>query len=170
MSTKKLTVLSISTALQVCILLISMAVPTIKLSMLFLASILNGIMCMAGHQKRYVLLSYIATGALSILLIPNYIIPAAYILLFGGYGIVHFMCIDKKVYIQQIVRYSYLALSISLFYILFRGMLATSALLSPPIIYFVLLGIAILYPIFQMIYNMVLNRLFAIKGFIGFLA
>lgn len=159
MTTKKLTILSISTALQVCLLLVCLVLPTVKISMLFCASILNGVMCSAGYKKSFVFLSFIATSALSILLISSYIIPVAYILFFGGYGIVHYASIDKKPLVKQIIRYGYLVAGVGALYLIFKSLFASSMLLTTPYIYFLPIIIVIGYMGFQIVYNVVIKQL-----------
>jgi|GEM_PF-4771439 len=163
MSTKKLTVLSISTAMQVLAMLACMLLPTAKLSMLFVASLLNGILCSAGYKKGLVLLSFVATSSLAIILIPNYIIPVSYILFFGGYGVMHFASISKTPVIKHVIRFGYLIISISALYFIFKALFLESVLFAVPYIYFLPVGIIIGYIIYQILYDMIIKEFYRHK-------
>ena len=158
--TKHLAVLSVSTAVQVVLLLVCLVLPTVKVSMLFAASLLNGIMCAAGYKKSHVLLSFVAVSLLSMIFISNYIIPVSYILFFGGYGIVHFLSISKKSIVKQIIRFVYLIVGLGAIYLLFKAIFAQSILFAVPYIYFLPLGIILGYVLSQIVYEMVIKEFF----------
>ena len=160
LTAKKLTVLSVSTALQIVILLLTLVLPTVKLSMLFLASLLNGLLCSAGYKKRHVFMSFISVSILSMLLISNYIIPASYILFFGGYGIVHFASKPKKQFVKQLIRFAYLAIGSAALYLLFSSFFKGTLLLKVPYIYFLPAVAAVGYILFQLLYDMVIKEFF----------
>jgi len=163
MSTKKLAVLSVSAAAQVVLMLICLLLPTVKISMLFAASLLNGIMCAAGYKKSQVLVSYSTAGILSMLIVSNRIIPVAYLIFFGAYGIVHYLSIYKGIVIKQTIRFTYLALGMTVFYLLFKGVVSSSQLLHAPYIYFIPVGIIIGYILFQILYEMIIKEFFRHK-------
>lgn len=164
MSSKKITILSLSTALQVALLFMAMILPTAKISMLFIASLLNGIMCAAGYEKKYVFISFGATGILSLLLISNYIIPIGYIIFFGGYGLMHYASIERNFVVKQLIRFAYLVAGLEIIYMAFSSTIFASLLMQPPYVYFLPIVIIGSYIVFQMLYDMVIKEIFKIKS------
>lgn len=163
MKAKTLTVLSLSAALQVVLLLAAMVLPTVKLSMLFAASIFSGILCAGGYHKLHVLLSFAAVGLLSVILIPNYIIPISYIIFFGAYGIVHFATKAKKLPIKQLLRFAYFGAGVTALYFIFKSLVVDSKILSSPYIYFMPLALILGYIVFQVVYDKVIQEFYKNK-------
>lgn len=170
MNSKKLAVLSLSTALQVSLLFAAVVLPTVKISMLFIASLLNGIMCAAGYEKKYVFISFCAAGILSLLLVSNYIIPIGYILFFGGYGLMHYVSIDKNFFVKQLIRFAYLIAGLEIIYMAFSSTIFASILVKAPYVYFLPVVIIGGYFVFQFLYDMVIKEIFKIKPLSKFLA
>ncbi|MEX1378062.1 MAG: hypothetical protein AB1Z23_11405 [Eubacteriales bacterium] len=160
MKTRTLTVLSVAAALQVVLLLAALILPTVKISMLFAASIISGILCAGGYKKMHVLLSFAAASILSLVLISNYIIPISYIMFFGAYGIVHFITKPKKLIIKELIRFIYLFAAICVLYFVFKSMVINSQLLSVPYVYFVPAAVILGYVIFQILYDKVVQEFF----------
>jgi len=158
--TKQLAMLSISAALQTGLLVLCLVLPTIKISMLFASSLFNGMMCAAGYKKRHVFMSFVVVSVLSLILIPNYIIPAAYIALFGGYGIIHIFSAGKRPIIKQLIRYAYLAVGASALFLLFKSLFISSPALIAPYVYFIPPAIIAGYFVFQIIYDKLLKEFF----------
>ena len=163
MKARTLTVLSLSAALQVALLLAAMVLPTVKISMLFAASVFSGILCAGGYKKLHVLLSFAAAGLLSVILIPNYIIPVSYIIFFGAYGIVHFATKLKKLPIRQLLRFAYLGAGVTALYFIFRSLAANSKMLSAPYIYFMPIALFLGYIAFQIVYDKVIQEFYKNK-------
>lgn len=133
------------------------------MSMLFAASLLNGLLISAGYKKRHVLISFIAVSILSMIFISNYIIPASYILFFGGYGMVHFASISKKSVLRQVVRFAYLILGLGVLYVIFTKLFAQSIFFAVPYIYFLPVIIIAGYILLQILYDMVIKEFFKYK-------
>lgn len=163
MSSKKLTILSLSTALQVALIFMSMLLPTIKISMLFVASLLNGVMCAAGYEKKYVFISYCATGILSLVVTNNYIIPIGYIIFFGGYGLMHYASMERSFIVKQLIRFAYLVAGLEIIYMAFSSTIFASLLVQPPYVYFLPVLIVGAYFAFQILYDMVIKEIYKIK-------
>ncbi len=159
-TTKQLAVLSVSTAVQIVLLLISFILPTVKISLLFVVSIFNGLLCSAGYRKSYVFLSFTSVSVLSLIFISNYIIPVSYILFFGAYGIIHFLSISKKPFLKQILRFAYLTAGLGLLYLIFTTLLSDSIILSVPYVYFVPAVIVVGYLLFQFLFDMVIKEFY----------
>ena len=77
-----------STALSVVFLYAASVIPTAKLALCFLTSLMPWIPLRERGGFVYALLSYAATGAICFFLIPNKLYFAAYILFFGCYGMI----------------------------------------------------------------------------------
>ena len=149
--------------MQVVLLLACFFLPTVKVSMLFAASLFSGLLCAAGYRKGHVLLSYIAVSLLSMIFINNYIIPISYILFFGAYGIVHFATKAKKNIAKYAIRFVYLFVGLTALYFIFTAVFAQSPLLSAPYIYFLPVGVIVGYILFQILYDMVIQEFFKHK-------
>ena len=87
-ATTKLTLSAMSTALSVVFLYAASVIPTAKLALCFLTSLMPWIPLRERGGFVYALLSYAATGAICFFLIPNKLYFAAYILFFGCYGMI----------------------------------------------------------------------------------
>jgi len=164
MNSKKLTILSLSTALQVVLMFMCLMLPTVKVSMLFIASLLNGIMCAAGYEKKYVFISYCATGIVSLLIVSNYIIPIGYIIFFGGYGLMHYASMDRNFIVKQLIRFAYLVAGLEIVYMAFSSTIFASILVKEPYVYFLPVVIVGGYFVFQILYDMVIKEIFRIKS------
>ena len=79
---------AMSTALSVVFLYAASVIPTAKLALCFLTSLMPWIPLRERGGFVYALLSYAATGAICFFLIPNKLYFAAYILFFGCYGMI----------------------------------------------------------------------------------
>ena len=77
-----------STALSVVFLYAASVIPTAKLALCFLTSLMPWIPLRERGGFVYALMSYAATGAICFFLIPNKLYFAAYILFFGCYGMI----------------------------------------------------------------------------------
>jgi len=162
--------LSISAALQTGLLLLCIILPTIKISMLFAVSLFNGLMCAAGYKKRHVFMSFIVVSILSFILIPNYIIPAAYIALFGGYGIIHIFSAGKRPLIKQVIRYLYLAAGACALFLLFKSLFLNSPVCAVPYVYFLPIAIVAGYFFYQILYDKLLKEFFRNSYLLGLLS
>ena len=160
LKTQKLTVLAVSSALQTALLLMSAILPSVKVSVLFAASIFNGLLCSAGYNKRHVFMSFISVGILSLIFIPNYIIPVSYILFFGAYGIVHFATKAKGLFVKQTIRFAYLAAGSAALFFIFKAFFSAMPLFNKPYIYFLPIALAVGYLAFQLVYDMVIKEYF----------
>ena len=108
-ATTKLTLSAMSTALSVVFLYAASVIPTAKLALCFLTSLMPWIPLRERGGFVYALLSYAATGAICFFLIPNKLYFAAYILFFGCYGMI-------KLGIDSVIRDKLLPLPQSLFF------------------------------------------------------
>ena len=75
-----------STALSVVFLYAASVIPTAKLALCFLTSLMPWIPLRERGGFVYALMSYAATGAICFFLIPNKLYFAAYILFFGSFA------------------------------------------------------------------------------------
>ena len=86
--TTRLTITAMAAALGVLFMYASSIIPSGKLALLFLASVVLWIPLNERGGVPFAFLCYIATGLLSLLLIPNKLYPLAYALFFGIYGFI----------------------------------------------------------------------------------
>lgn len=114
-ATTKLTLSAMSTALSIVFLYAASVIPTAKLALCFLTSLMPWIPLRERGGFIYALLCYAATGAICFFLIPNKLYFAAYVLFFGCYGMI-------KLSVDSLIRDKLIAFAVKL--ILCNGLAA----------------------------------------------
>lgn len=89
-TTTRLTVAAMSSAIGIVCLYAASIVPAIKLALMFLSSLCIWIPLNEPKGFPFALLTYIATGAISLLIIPDKLYSAAYLLFLGCFGMIKY--------------------------------------------------------------------------------
>jgi hypothetical protein len=119
MKSRDIAIAGIVTALQIITLLISYIIPTIKLALLFAASVYPGVLLRIGVKRRTVASSFLASAALAVFLVQVPEIQAGFIALFGWYAILHEGTKHMHKIRQQLIRWAGFIAAAGLVYIAF---------------------------------------------------
>jgi hypothetical protein len=142
-------------SLQVITLLISYIIPTIKLALLFAASIYPGVLLRIGISRRTIAVSYLASAALVIFLVQVPEMQAGYALLFGWYALLHESTRQMPFAKQQLIRWAGFILSAGLFYLAVTYILAIETGYA---LWIIALAGAAAYVMMQAVYELVVRE------------
>ncbi len=106
MKARDIALASILIALQIITLLISYIMPTIKLALLFAASVYPGVLLRIGVKRRTIVASFFASAALVVFLVQVPEIQAGFIALFGWYALLHESTKHMHKISQQLIRWT----------------------------------------------------------------
>ena len=118
MKAREIAIAGLLIALQILTLLLAYVIPTIKLAVLFAASLYAGILLRIGIKKRVVLVSYLSSVILTIFLVQIPQIQVTFAAFFGWYGILHEATKSMRLLKQQAVRWAGFAASVAVLYFL----------------------------------------------------
>lgn len=106
MKAREIAIAGLLAALQVLTLLLAYVIPTIKLALLFAASVYPGVLLRIGVKKRAVFTSYISAAVLTVLLVQIPEIQAGFAVFFGWYGLLHESTKNIRPIKRQVLRWA----------------------------------------------------------------
>ena len=106
MKARELATAGLLVALQVLTLLLAYVIPTIKLALLFAASVYTGVLLRISFKKQALLAAYIAAAVLAVLLIQIPEIQVGFAVFFGWYPLVHEVTKPLTPISRQAVRWA----------------------------------------------------------------
>ena len=105
MKSQKIATGGLLCALSLLFLYLCNVIPSGKIAMICLSSFCIGL-CVALINIKFSLITYVAVSILSLILLPNKIIPLLFILFFGNYPVAKlFLEKIKKTYLMWIVKF-----------------------------------------------------------------
>jgi len=114
------------TALSLLFIYLAGILPTARLSMYALASLLPISLCME-QRTAYAILMYFAVGGISLLILPNVLVVVPYILFFGYYGITkHHIERIKDKFLAIVLKLAVFNVGLALIYFLSKTFLLTT--------------------------------------------
>lgn len=163
-NSKFITYGGVFTALGMILIYVSAYLPTSKLSLLCVTSLII-IFSILTIGSKYSLIVYFATSSLSLIIIGFKAAPITYIIFFGIYGFVKLYTEKlKNRVIEYIIKYLYFNLAITIFYLLYKSIFGFAVNLKYPIIILIVI-FEIVFIVFDYILTLFIS--YASKKFIN---